>query len=135
MLNIPSSTKIFLCTESVDMRKSFDALAGMVETHFGKNPLSGHLFCFFSKRRDRMKILAWDVDGFILYYKRLEQGTFAWIADAKTLPGSEILASDFALLLAGINPSTARRQKRYRRLPEADLPLSHQSQHTSQMVS
>ena len=121
MLSIPPSTRIFLCTQSVDMRASFDGLSGMVERHFGQNPLCGHLFVFFSRRRDRMKILVWDVDGFILYYKRLEQGTFAWIADAQMLPGSEILASDFALLMAGINPVTSRRQKRYRRLPESNL--------------
>jgi len=63
MLNIPSSTKIFVCTQPVDMRFSFDALSGLVHTYFGQNPLNGYLFVFFSKRRDPMKILAWDVDG------------------------------------------------------------------------
>lgn len=63
MLNIPASTKIFVCVEAVDMRLSFDALSGLVHSHFGMNPLSGHLFVFVSKRRDRMKILVWDVDG------------------------------------------------------------------------
>ena len=117
MLHLPASTKIFVCTTPVDMRFSFDALSGLVETHFGQNPLNGHLFVFFSKRRDRMKILAWDVDGFVLYYKRLEQGTFSWLNDLQLLPGAEILASDFALVLAGINPGDIQRPKRYRRLP------------------
>lgn len=71
MLNIPSSTKIYVCTQPVDMRFSFDALSGLVNTHFGMNPTSGHLFVFFSKKRDRMKVLSWDLDGFLLYYKRL----------------------------------------------------------------
>lgn len=83
--------------------------------------ISGHLFVFFSKQRDRMKILFWDIDGFVLYYKRLEGGTFAWVDDFPPGNNDEILASDFALLLAGINPSSGRRQKRYRRLPEMSL--------------
>ena len=57
MLSLPPSTKIFLCSQAVDMRKSFDALSGLIQTHFGQNPLNGHLFVFFSKSRDRMKIL------------------------------------------------------------------------------
>jgi transposase len=117
MLSIPSSTKIFICTQPVDMRYSFDALSGLVQTHFGLNPLNGHLFVFFSKRRDRMKILAWDVDGFLLYYKRLEEGSFSWLDSLQLLPGGEILAADFSLVLAGINPTDVKRSKRYRRLP------------------
>jgi len=121
MLNLPPSTKIFLCSQAVDMRKSFDALSGLIDTHFGQNPLNGHLFVFFSKQRDRMKILFWDVDGFVLYYKRLEGGTFSWAADLVSEQNPEILASDFALVLAGINPGDGKRQKRYRRLPETSL--------------
>lgn len=117
MLHLPATTKIFVCTTPVDMRFSFDALSGLVETHFSQNALNGHLFVFFSKRRDRMKILAWDVDGFVLYYKRLERGTFSWLDNLQLLPGSEILAADFALVLAGINPSDVKRSKRYHRLP------------------
>lgn len=63
MLSLPPSTKIFLCSEAVDMRKSFDALSGLVTTHFGQNPLCGHLFVFFGRRRDCMKVLLWDLDG------------------------------------------------------------------------
>lgn len=117
MLNIPSSTKIYVCTQPVDMRFSFDALAGLVNTHFGMNPASGHLFVFFSKKRDRMKVLSWDLDGFLLYYKRLERGTFSWLDNVELLPGSEILSTDFALVLAGINPATGTRSKRYQRVP------------------
>jgi transposase len=117
MLNIPASTKIFVCKQSVDMRLSFDGLSGLVRTYFSMDALSGHLFVFFSKKRDRVKILAWDVDGFILYYKRLEKGTFSWIDKLELLPGSEILSADFALVLAGINPQAVKRQKRYRHVP------------------
>jgi len=121
MLNLPPSTKIFLCNESVDMRKSFDALSGLVQAHFGQNPLCGHLFVFFSKQRDRMKILFWDIDGFVLYYKRLEGGSYSWVDEARSGMGAEILATDFSLLLAGINPSDLHRTNRYRRLPETSL--------------
>jgi transposase len=119
MLNIPASTKIYICVQAVDMRLSFDGLSELVRTHFGLNPLNGHLFVFFSRRRDRMKILAWDIDGFVLYYKRLEQGSFSWLDRLDLLPGSEILAADFALVLAGINPSDAKREKRYQRIPSS----------------
>ena len=117
MLSLPPSTRIFLCSHPVDMRLSFDALSGLVHTHFGQNPLCGHLFAFFSKRRDRMKILFWDIDGFVLYYKRLESGTFSWVPNNSS-SSNEMLASEFALVLAGINPNDVKRQKRFHRLPE-----------------
>ena len=78
MLRIPTASKIFLCSKPVDMRKSFDALSGLVETHFGQDAVCGHFFVFFSKTKDRMKVLVWDLDGFVLYYKRLERGTYSW---------------------------------------------------------
>lgn len=118
MLNISSTTRIFVCSAPVDMRMAFDGLSGIVQTHFGQNPLCGHFFVFFSKRRDRMKILSWDIDGFVLYYKRLEKGTFAWVGDLDLGKEAEITAADFALVLAGINPSQVKRQKRFTRLPE-----------------
>jgi hypothetical protein len=86
------------------MRFSFDALSGLVTSHFGMNPISGHIFVFFSRRRDRMKLLFWDSDGFALYYKRLERGTFSWIQDLDLEEGGEIQASDFSMILTGINP-------------------------------
>ena len=117
MLSIPPSTKIFVCTQPIDMRYSFDALSGIVTTHFGDNPLCGHLFVFFSKRRDRNEDPDMDVDGFVLYYKRLERGSFTWLDNLQLLPGSQILASDFALVLAGINPTEVKRSKRYQHVP------------------
>lgn len=65
-----------------------------------------------------MKVLFWDVDGFVLYYKRLESGTFTWVADAMSGADTEITSSDFALVLAGINPTQMKRQKRFFRQPE-----------------
>lgn len=100
MLNIAPSTKVFVCSQLVNMRYSFDALSGLVTTHFGMNPLCGHVFVFFSRRRDRMKLLFWDMDGFALYYKRLDRGTFSWVTDLELNEGGEMEASDFSVILA-----------------------------------
>lgn len=121
MLNVPPSTKIFVCSRAIDMRLSFDALSGLVQSHMGQNPLSGYLYIFFSRRRDRMKLLFWDIDGFVLYYKRLEEGTFGWLSDTISGENPEITSTDLALLLAGINPMQVKRQKRFVRKPEPSL--------------
>jgi len=72
MLSLPSRTKMFLCMNPVDMRKSFDGLFGIVKQEFQQDPLNGHLFLFVNKRRDRMKAIFWDDDGFVIWYKKLE---------------------------------------------------------------
>ena len=73
---LPAAVRVFLCTRPTDMRKSFDGLLGMVHEHLGQDPLSGHLFLFLNRRRDRVKILFWEPDGLVIWYKRLEAGTF-----------------------------------------------------------
>jgi transposase len=77
MLSLPVSVRIFVYTGVTDMRRSFDRLAQMVEEHLEQNPESGHLYLFFSRRRDCVKMLLWEGDGFVIWYKRLELGTFA----------------------------------------------------------
>lgn len=114
MLNIEPSTRVFICSQLIDMRYSFDALSGLVKSHFGMNPLSEHVFVFFSRRRDRMKVLLWDVEGFSLYYKRLERGTYSWILELALDDQGEMQASDFSLILAGINPFPAASTSRKR---------------------
>lgn len=124
MLNLDPSTRVFLCSQLIDMRFSFDALCGIVTTHFGMNPLNGHVFVFFSRRRDRMKVLFWDIDGFALYYKRLERGTYSWILDLALDANGEMQASDFSLILAGINPYPAAQKRSSKRLKHSAETLA-----------
>jgi transposase len=118
---LSAAVRVFVCTRHTDMRKSFDGLIGMVHEHLGQDPLSGHLFLFFNRRRDRVKILFWERDGLVIWYKRLEAGTFQRL-DTALHPDStsgqaaiELTTTDLALLLAGVDLTTARRRKRYSR--------------------
>jgi transposase len=114
VLSLPPSTRILLCADVTDMRRGFDGLAAMTREVIGEDPLSGHLFVFRNRRRDRMKILYWDRDGFALWYKRLERGTFRFPAPRE---GSMTISVDHAtltLILEGIDVRDARRQRRFR---------------------
>ena len=82
MLSIAPPPTIYLHSGATDMRKSFDGLSGIIRGNFGGDPADGSLFLFVNKRRDRIKALWWDGDGFVLWYKRLEQGPFELEADA-----------------------------------------------------
>lgn len=115
MISIHASTRVFLCSEAINMKYSFDCLAGLVKSHFGMNPACGHLFVFFSRRRDRLKLLFWDSEGFVLYYKRLDRGTFSWLDDLDLSEGGEMDASDFAVILSGVNPPHVRASKKEER--------------------
>jgi transposase len=130
MLGLSAAVRIFVCTQPADMRRSFDGLASMASELVGEDPLSGHLFLFRNRRRDRIKILYWDTDGLCIWYKRLEEGHFALPSDraegtrvsrssaereAKGSARWEIRADELAMLLGGIDLRSVRRQKRYRR--------------------
>ena len=118
---LPASVRVFLCTKPTDMRKGFDGLFGMVREFLGQDPLSGHLFLFLNRRRDRVKVLFWERDGLVIWYKRLEAGTFQKLDPAASVDhktgqsGLELSATDLALLLNGIDVTTAQRRKRYAR--------------------
>jgi transposase len=115
MLNFPPTVRIWLASAPVDLRKSFDTLAELVRQLLDNDPLSGHLFVFRNKRGDRVKLLYWDEDGFVIIYKRLEEGTFRWPAVAANQSSVALRAAELAMLLDGIDFSTARRSHRYRR--------------------
>jgi len=111
MLTLPAAVKVFLCLVPVDMRLSFDRLAMLAADVHGEDPLSGHLFVFSSRRRDRVKILYWDHDGLAIWHKRLEAGTFPFPPSADA--GLSITPGELAMLLDGVNPATLRRRKRF----------------------
>lgn len=115
MLTIPAGLRVFLCVEPTDMRKSFDTLAALVRDKLSLDPLSGQLFVFRSRRGDRVKLLFWDDDGFALFYKRLEIGCYRFPAAPTDAASVTITASDFRLLLEGVDLTSVRRSKRYRR--------------------
>lgn len=105
---LSSAVRAYLCAEAVDMRKSIDGLSQMVVTALGMNPLSGQVFVFIGRRRDRAKLLVWDRHGFWVLYKRLERGRFT---DPARLAGSGIAMSELVAWLEGIDLSRTRRLK------------------------
>ena len=112
----PTKLRIWLCTGPTDMRKGFDTLEALAEQVTGQDPLSGHLFVFRNRRGDKLKLLMWDRDGYVLIYKRLEQGQFKLPKmndpDAASL---QLKPSELAMLLDGIDLGSIKRVKRYRR--------------------
>ncbi len=116
MINLPHPVRVFVHVPPTDLRKGFDGLSGLVTTAFGQDPTSGHLFLFFNRRRDRLKILYWDRgDGLAIWYKRLEIGSFQIPAAPAKAVAVEMTATQLSLILSGIDLGSARQRKRYRR--------------------
>jgi transposase len=114
-MNDYSDVRIFLCTTPTDMHYSFDRLLGRTREIFKQDPLEGHLFLFVNRKRDRLKLLFWDHDGYCIFYKRLERGTFQLLTVAGA-EGTELTYAQLVRLLGGLDLMTGRRRKRYRRL-------------------
>jgi transposase len=109
MLSLPSSCRYFLYQHQADMRKGFDGLGGLVRDGLQKDPLSGDAFIFFNKRRNQVKLLLWEKDGFSIYHKRLERGTYE-------VPGhtlAELRSDELMLILQGISLKSVHRRKRF----------------------
>jgi transposase len=115
MIHLPASVRVYLCLTACDMRKSFDGLHALVREHLELDAFAGHLFVFASRRRDRLKILYWDRDGFGIWAKRLEEGSYVIPSGEPGSPRLEITVEELGALLSGIDLSTATRRKRYRR--------------------
>ena len=111
-----TDVRIFLCTTPTRMNYSFDRLMGRAQEVFDQDPTSGHLFLFVNPNRDRMKILFWDRDGFCIWYKRLERGTFQVLTTTGDSEGVELDYNQLVKLLGGLDLRTGRRRKRYRRI-------------------
>ena len=111
MLMLPPATRVFIASEPIDLHLSFDRLAGLVRNRFREDPLSGHLFVFFNRDRTRTKILVFDRSGWVLYYRRLERGTFQL---PEIRPGAtrvEVEPATLAMILEGIDLAAPRRAR------------------------
>jgi len=115
MIHLPASVRVYVCLAPCDMRHSFDGLHALVRDHLGLDPFAGHLYLFASRRRDRLKIFYWDRDGFAVWSKRLEEGTYAIPSAEPPTRRIEMTPEELGALLSGIDLSTATRRKRYRR--------------------
>lgn len=114
-LDRSATTRIWLAVQPADMRCGFDRLAELASSVTGADPLCGHLFLFRSRGGDRLKILYWDRDGFALWYKRLEEGTFKLPKVEPSQRSVQLRASELAMMLDGIDLRSVKRSKRYRR--------------------
>jgi transposase len=115
MMHLPASVRVYLCASACDMRKSFDGLHALVTQSMELDAFAGHLFVFANRRRDRIKILYWDRDGFAVWAKRLEEGTYAMPFEDAAEKRREITAAELGAILSGIDLSDAKRRERYRR--------------------
>ena len=133
MLKLPSlgeldqgmGVRIYLCVQPADMRRGFDTLAAAVKEFLRHDPFSGNLFLFVSRGKDRMKILYWEKDGFCLWYKRLEEGTFKLPAPQDAPVSVELKATELAMLLEGIDLKSIKRSRRFHRpeVPAGTAPV------------
>lgn len=117
MLSLTPATRIFLVSGATDMRKSFNGLVAIVENELGSDPLSGHLFVFSNRQRNRLKVLYWDRTGLWVCAKRLEMGTFAWPTGSE--PAIEMTSAELALIVGGIDLKDTRKRRWYERAPIA----------------
>jgi len=115
VLTLPSAVKIFIHTQPTDMRCGFNKLSMLTETFMRQDPFSGHLFVFFNKTGDKCKMLFWDRTGFVIWYKRLEEGTFEKLPGPAGAFSIQIDAAKLTWLLEGIDLFKSRRRKRYER--------------------
>ncbi|MEI6579915.1 MAG: IS66 family insertion sequence element accessory protein TnpB [Eubacteriales bacterium] len=112
MLGLSANLRYFLCANVIDMRNSFDGLAGIVRNSLEKDPVSGDIFIFLNKTRSHIKLLYWDGDGFALYYKRLERGRYCLPVHCN--PVKELKREELLMLLEGLSFSQMKQKKRYK---------------------
>jgi transposase len=118
VLTLPASVRIYVAAEAVDLRRGFDGLAAATRSLIRQDPLSGHLFVFLNRRKNRIKLLVWDRTGYLLLYKRLERGTFHLATEP--VAGErhvEVDAGELGLVMEGLDLRGAVRRERWRRLP------------------
>lgn len=104
MISVPGSARLFLCQQPISMKRSFEGLSVVVEERFPGELLTGAFFIFLNRTRDHIKVLSWDGDGFVIWYKRLEKGTFA----NKGISCEQLDRRTFLMLLEGVTPKRLR---------------------------
>jgi transposase len=119
MLMLPPSVRIYVAVEPVDMRNQMDGLSRAVREVIQHEPLSGHLFVFFNRRGDQVRILFWDRTGYCLFSKRLERGVFRRPRCPEGARHLELEAAELALLLEGLDLGQAKRRRRWTAPAEA----------------
>ena len=113
MLHLSSACTYYLYQGNTDMRKGFDSLSGLVSAHMQLNALSGSVFILLNKKHNQVKLLLWEGDGFALYYKRLEQGTFELPVEEDKKGSFSISSEQLQFILQGIALKSIKRRKRY----------------------
>jgi transposase len=115
MIALAPQTRVVLCRQAVDMRKSFHGLVALVESALRQDPLSGSLFVFLNRRRDRVKILYWGQVGYCIWYQQLQKGTYQLppLDNADDQSALEVTRSQLSLILDGIDLSSARQRPRF----------------------
>lgn len=114
MLHLSTSVRYYFYNSPADMRKGFDSLSGLVTQHMHLDVLNGSIFIFINKKRNQVKLLLWEGDGFALYYKRLERGTYE--QPALVNKDHSISSQQLQLILQGIQLKSVKMKKRYQRL-------------------
>ena len=113
MFGLSTEQRYLLYSDPTDMRKSFDGLSGLIQNNLGRTPGAGEVFVFINKRRDKIKLLHWSGAGFVLYYKRLEEGTFELAEyDEKALSIS-LSYTQMVMLIDGLSIKNVVRRKRF----------------------
>jgi transposase len=112
MLALSSFCHYYLYRHATDMRRGFDSLCGLVRDELKRDPLNGAIYIFFNRRRNQVKLLLWEKDGFSIYYKRLEKGTYE-IPFADSSHTLHINCQELSLILHGISLRSVRRRVRF----------------------
>jgi transposase len=118
MLHLSGFCQYYLYAQGTDMRKGFDSLSGLVTAELQMNALSGAVFIFFNKKRNQVKLLVWEGDGFAMYYKRLEKGTYELPAINDSNNSMSIPVQQLQWILQGISLKSVRIRKRYQHAGE-----------------
>jgi transposase len=113
MFSLTSSLSYYLYYGSTDMRKSFDSLCGLVQGYMGRNPVSGEVYIFINRIRNRIKLLHWEHGGFVLYYKRLESGTLELPNVDEKTKSMQVNWSTLVMMVEGISLEKTKRRKRF----------------------